>query len=532
MFKSLLTLNTRAETRAIPPLFDMLQSLEGTTLALQHYYDIVGVSRRLPLMTVYQADEQPFGHRVAVWMTEYSDKVSEKTTKRLDDALLKNRQIESPNVLRILDYGSTEGHAFLVTDALHAISLHAWLTANGPVAPWQALRLLDQLTAVVEAAHKAGFHSLGIQSNNIFISDPERFSIVLSPLGIGLTRAEIRELHDVAIVPDLVRHIPPWAYANAIKTSENPPTHQAFSKESALLGDADPSLSENSDISPKNTPTSLDTILHDEEDIQNLDDSVLSAIDADDFSDPLPPTGFCPDVYDVAAVIYESLCASHPYFSNDNDVAAAALELSQANPPELSRRVDIDENLSHAVMRFLREPKENDLPKFLSEFAAACPNSAKENARNAEKSWLKPEPQKPAAKRHKHLKMKSRFTLHAFALALVGILALTIFITYHVARIYRPIDLFAIPEILPQSQNGIDILFNPVTPIQGKADIYITSMADGSLIRLGQLPYIYRNQERGAKLNFVITNEEGKSTQVPVVVKSDGDFMIVQVAVP
>ena len=42
------------------------QSFEGTTLALQHYYDIVGVSRRLPLITVYRADEQPFGHQMAM----------------------------------------------------------------------------------------------------------------------------------------------------------------------------------------------------------------------------------------------------------------------------------------------------------------------------------------------------------------------------------------------------------------------------------------------------------------------------------
>lgn len=111
------------------------QSFEGTTLALQHYYDIVGVSRRLPLITVYRADEQPFGHQMAVWMTEYRAIVPESTAKRLDQALLLNRQIESPAILRCLDYGTTEGQNFLVTDAFSAITLKAWLTANGPAAP-------------------------------------------------------------------------------------------------------------------------------------------------------------------------------------------------------------------------------------------------------------------------------------------------------------------------------------------------------------------------------------------------------------
>ena len=82
---------------------------------------------------------------------------------------------------------------------------------------------------------------------------------------------------------------------------------------------------------------------------------------------------------------------------------------------------------------------------------------------------------------------------------------------------------------MPQVQDGVDILFTSAG--QGKTTLYLTSLADGSLLKLGDLPYVYRNQPKGAKLDFVVTADNGKSTQIPVVVKSDADFMVVQVPV-
>lgn len=97
----------------------MGHSFEGTTLALEHYYDVLGVSRKLPLMTVYQADEQPFGRRVAVWMGAYGAEgvpVGAQVARRLDEAMLANSRLAEFHTLRVLDYGTSEGNAFVVTE--------------------------------------------------------------------------------------------------------------------------------------------------------------------------------------------------------------------------------------------------------------------------------------------------------------------------------------------------------------------------------------------------------------------------------
>ena len=492
------------------------QSFEGTTLALQHYYDIVGVSRRLPLITVYRADEQPFGHQMAVWMTEYRAIVPESTAKRLDQALLLNRQIESPAILRCLDYGTTEGQNFLVTDAFSAITLKAWLTANGPAAPWQALRLLDQLAGVVTTAHRAGFRKLCLDANQIFLTDTDRFTIALGPLGIGLTRREIQSLEGVMVTPDLARHIPPWAYADVIQSDES---------EASESTDSMPAQGAETATKPDQSSATLSHLASDSAaDCDGIQDiGACADVESD------APEGMCEDVYDVAAIIYEALCAAHPYFGEDSDLATVALDLSQASPIEIGRRVDIAPAISDTVMRYLNAPRQDSVAEFLADFAAACDAESRENARIAEKAWLAPRQLKAPEKRQKKLKLKSKWSAHIFFAIIAASFAIAIFATYHIARVYRPIDLFAIPEIVPQVQDGVDILFTSAG--QGKTTLYLTSLADGSLLKLGDLPYVYRNQPKGAKLDFVVTADNGKSTQIPVVVKSDADFMVVQVPV-
>lgn len=493
-------------------------SLEGTTLALKHYYDIAEVSRRLPLMTVYRADEHPFGHPVAVWMAEYGAIVSEATEKRLDRALLLNRRVDAPSALRILDFGTSDGRSFLVTEALSAVTLKSLLSANGPLAPWQALRLLDQLVAVAQSAHRAGFCRLCIDAKQIFVTDPDRMTVTLAPMGIGLTRREILALKGVAVTPDLVRHIPPREYADIAQNG-------AGGEISA--GDRMPAPADMPQDGGGETAAHAPQDGRAPETDGSVQDIAAAAV-ADDDGDPAAfGADADADAYNIAAVIYESLCAAHPYFGEDADLATAALDLSQANPIELARRVDIDPALSDAVMRCLAAPKAESLGAFLEEFAAACSPQSRENARRAEKTWLEPNPERAPAKRQKKTKLQSNRSLRIALAVIAALFVLTVAATYRIARAYRPADLFAIPEIVPQAQDGVDLLFTSAA--QGKQTLYLTSIADGSLMRLGDLPYVFRNRPKGAKLNFVVAGDDGKSAQIPVTVKSDGDFMIIRV---
>ena len=480
----------------------MPHSFEGTTLALQHYYDITAVSRKLPLLTVYQASEQPFGQKMAVWMAEYGDRfgLDPETVHRLDDALMHNRAVRDPHALRVLDYGSGEGSSFVVTDAMAGVSLRARLLSSGPLPIWQVLRLLDQLTGIVNAAHASGFHDLCITSDNIFIVDDAHFEIVTGPLGIGLHRGEILRIKDVSISPDLMRHIPPWEF-------ERPqsPMLSTASLSAALHAD---DVAESADAGAAN----------DGNEIQDIDSS-LATLEA--------PNDLCSDVYSLAAIAYEALCAQHPFFHDGQDLCDAALTMFQSAPPRLSRRVEIPEELSNLVMDTIRTPKAGTENDFLAGFSSLCSKEDREAALQSAKAWVAP----PSHLAKRPLRKAPTAFRHPFAIAAVAALVLVVvavLVTWRLSSTRAPVDLFALPEILPAATHGVDVvLTSRATP--PNTDVYITSLADGKLIRLGTMPFIYRSQESGARLNFVLADDKGNTMQIPVTVHGDQGLMVVPV---
>ncbi len=537
-----------------------MANFEGTTLALQHYYDIFAISRRLPLLTVYQAREQPFGRQMAVWMATYGDEipVSDKTHQQLDDILLQNRAVTNPHVLRVLDYGTSEGHSFVVTDALDAgtMSLRDYLNAHGPLENWQVLRLIEQLTSIIHRAHSVGFRGLCLTSDIIFIRDEKRFEIVTGPLGIGLHRSDILKIKEIPVSSDWMRHIPPWEYAQALDDAErsrtlgtiqntesgdsaenakNPevesPSEPSAADAQTANSDAQTAKEENANESGKQVSESSESSdklsLSPDDSVQDLGaDAVSTVVPPDSNSVTMAPAGWCPDVYNLAAIAYEALCGQHPCFNED--LCEAALTLTQGSPVSLDKRIEISTDLNDVVMRALQKPLENSETQFLQSFAECCGEQDRQNAEQAGRAYVQPPAVQKSSRKKRRSGTKFQHPLRWLAILLLAFIAATAFVTWKVARVYRPVDLFALPEIVPVAADGIDVVIAPRTAVPD-THIYLTSMADGSLILLGDLPYIHREQAVGTKLNFVITDDHGHSMQLPVNVNGKNGLMMVPV---
>ena len=537
----------------------MTHSYEGTTLALQHYYDLVGSPRKQPLLMVYPANEQPFGSRMMIWMATWrdADRLSESTCHRLDEALLRNRAVSDPHLLRVLDYGSSEGNSFVVTDAIQSLTLRSWLRTHGHLQLWQCIRLLEQLTGLLTAAHNADFHGLCLTSDNIFIRDEERFEIQTGPLGIGLYRSEILALRDVTITTDMMRHIPPWEYQ--IQKAESAPQSADDNSDIAALSAEEPSLavdnqakdneaqsgdlSESAAETEKSHDDSPDAVLPDNSAPDNAEDSVdeisvekddsIQELSAEDVvismpTAPVIPDNQCPDVYAVAAIIYESLCGQHPYFSDGSELCDSALLMAQGNPPELQKRIDIPDQLNDVVMKTLRLPLKDSIAQFLADFSAQCPQSERDKAQQAEKSWLKPPQASAPEKRQKQRTVNVRHPFIVAAVAAAILVLLSVGITWKIAQFSEPVDLFALPQIMPMAErDGVDIVLATRTPAPN-VDVYMTTF-DGRPVRLGQLPYTHRQQQENARIDFLLADEFGHTQQVPVKVHGNDGLMLVLV---
>lgn len=478
-----------------------MSDFKGATLALQHYYDITDVSRTLPFLTLYRANEQPFGRRMSVWMESetLSPKLTKKAHERLEAAMLKNRAVNTAHALRILDFGTGEGHSFVVTDELKGSSLYDYLQAHGPLAPWQFLRLAEQLTDIVEAAHSADFHFLCMTSKTIFVSDEKRFEITTSPLGIALHRADLLTLKDTPITPDLMRHLPPWEFVAQI--DEN--------KDEKIDGTTDDA--------------------HRSDSVQNLDDHLDSDLSlAAAIQDEMEDSEFDPDVYATVELLYEAISGQHPYFPDGSEICDAVLTMQRTSPAELVSATGIPDAVCQRVTESLKKPQKGTLLSLLSTLQKALGEETARQALCAEKHYMQAPELTPAAL-SKPLKKYHipypKFVLPAAALLLI---ILTAFITHHFSSQRHPVDLFALPEILPAASEGVDVVL-PLPKGKKNVSVYLSSFADGSLIRLGALPLIYRDQTPSSRLNFVISDERGHTEQLPVIVRDEPGLQIVDV---
>lgn len=481
----------------------MTHPFVGTTLALSHYYDIVSAKQKRMLMTAYQALEQPFGQLKTVWMAEEEVPMAlaAHVRARLDRALLANRGIEDPCVLRILDYGTGDGHGFVVTDPPTGLTLREHIRAFGPLELWQVLRLLEQLVGIVTSAHRSGFSYLALTSESIFVSNVERMQIAVGPLGIGLRRSELLALEGVPITIALVEHIPPWEFrrsqTKAQSENDSPEVQELLPLASDLLGD----------------------------DVDEDSEHLLGVLETDDEARAKQA-----DHYAVAAIIYEALSGVHPYFGEGREIPDAVLTMMQARPLSLSDRCELGELISDVVMQGLLEPNAETLTPFLAAFAESCDAQTRDKARNAEKLYLSV----PKAERQRRIRRRPKVAikhpLRIFVVVAVLVLAVAVLVTWQIAGQRRPVDLFALPEIMPSAQGGIDVVVTSSRGSVGKQSLYLTSMADGSLIHLGQLPFIYRSQAEGTRLGFVIVNEQGRAKQEHILVQSKSDVMHIEVS--
>jgi len=476
-----------------------MSDFEGATLALQHYYDIIEVSRNLPFLTLYRANEQPFGRRMNVWMESetLSPKLSASAHERLETAMLKNRAINTAHALRILDFGTGEGHNFVVTDELSGIPLYDYLQCRGPLQPWQFLRLAEQLTEIVSAAHDAGFRFLCMTSQNVFVTDNDRFEIMTCPLGIGLHRSELLGLKDTPITPDLMRHLPPWEFVETPEKIEEETEKVDLSSES----------------------------------IQDLDahfESAALSTTTSGTTEVSTDGEFDSDIYAVSAILYEAISGQHPYFADGREICEAVLIMQRTAPRPLDASDAYSETVCQTIMQSLKQPAKDSLISLLSTLQKQFSTDVIQQAMRAEKHYLEaPELTNTSLqKKHKHKEIP--YPKAVLSVAAIILVILTALITNHFSSQRQPVDLFALPEILPAAQEGVEVVL-PLPQGQHNLSVYLSSFADGMPMRLGELPLLYSDQQPSGKLNFVIMDEQGKTVQVPVVLRDTPGLQVVNI---
>lgn len=117
---------------------------------------------------------------------------NQQLLRRFHRAAAASQSIQHPNVVQILDFGTTrQGLAFLVMEFVNGTSLRQQLDHTGPLSPYDASQLAIQVAQGLAAAHAAGFVHRDIKPANIIIDSRKSNQAKILDFGlVGLTVTE------------------------------------------------------------------------------------------------------------------------------------------------------------------------------------------------------------------------------------------------------------------------------------------------------------------------------------------------------
>ncbi len=93
------------------------------------------------------------------------------------------KQLTEPHLIPVLDAGEIDGQLYLVMPIVDGIDLASLLERDGPLSPQQAVKVIEQLAAALDAAHAAGLVHRDVKPSNALMTGPD--FVYLTGFGIA-----------------------------------------------------------------------------------------------------------------------------------------------------------------------------------------------------------------------------------------------------------------------------------------------------------------------------------------------------------
>ena len=107
---------------------------------------------------VFEARDLSLGTTVALKMIRRELAGSPEALQRLRREVVLARRVTHPNVCRIFEFFEAPGEAFLTMEFIEGETLSERIRRSGPVPPAEALLILRDVAAGLEAIHTSGLN--------------------------------------------------------------------------------------------------------------------------------------------------------------------------------------------------------------------------------------------------------------------------------------------------------------------------------------------------------------------------------------
>ena len=194
-----------ATAQLAPPPTPITDVLVGSTLA--DTYVIEAAIGEGAMGRVYRAHHKTLtNQRYAVKVLMGQHAASAIMRRRFAREAEIAGQLDHPNVVNVIDYGTSDGLHYLVMDLVEGVSLGA-LIQQGPMAAERVIRIAHQLCEGLEHAHGRGVVHRDFKPDNILIvGEPGRETARIADFGLAMST-----LHDARLTSTGVACTPAYA---------------------------------------------------------------------------------------------------------------------------------------------------------------------------------------------------------------------------------------------------------------------------------------------------------------------------------
>src|SRR5581483_6033694 len=164
-------------------------------------YEIIRLLDRSASCLVYKARDKVLDRFVAI-KTLKSNRLEQSKVVRFQAEARTISALQHESIVRVLDFGSTNGHPYLVLDYVKGTTLSRFIRRYGPLPVEEAISLLTQVCRAMSHAHKHGVIHRDLKSSNIMLMHGPDGSMLAKVIDFGIAVMLEQSSHGITLTPN------------------------------------------------------------------------------------------------------------------------------------------------------------------------------------------------------------------------------------------------------------------------------------------------------------------------------------------
>lgn len=192
---------------ALAPAAAPAVTAEETEFGRYRLFELLGAGG---MGSVYRAHDTVLSRDVAVKVLKPELAAEPGYQERFRREAYAAGRLANPHIIPIYEAGEIDGRLYLVMPVVDGVDLHHVLDRAGPMSPHQAVRVVEQVAAALDTAHKSGLVHRDVKPSNLLMVGEEfvyliDFGLVHEATATRLTRTDIAPGSPAYMAPERFR---------------------------------------------------------------------------------------------------------------------------------------------------------------------------------------------------------------------------------------------------------------------------------------------------------------------------------------